>query len=887
MTDLPIKESQVGILENYLKSRGFVYEPILEDMLDHLYMDIKSKMQDGLSFMDAFEKVKTEFGSGGIDRVYFETIHNLNSFTMFKSYLISAWRNLRRQKIYTSINILGLVLGLSVFTTIGIYVEDELSYDKFHPSYENTYRVSARIISNGQEYNEATCQFPLAEALRSDFSGVASTVRIHKPYSIPLLRRNEVKFTEDQYYYVDDSFFEIFGHQLLQGDPALALKDPNSIILTEAAAARYFGQEDPLGQLIEFVEEDKTRSLKVTGIVEQHPHTHFKFDILVPLQFQLNRWKEWGDDDGPETKWFWTGTWTYAQFENHASQEIIQKELPSVVQKYFPTKWKEESSLEMDRIDRIHLHSHRLSEMSPNGSVTQITVFSTIALIILLIAVINFINLMSAQGLNYAKQVGVRKFLGALRLDIVLQFLMESILVVVCAGIIAAALTHFILIPQVNHITDKELSLIPYLIPRYVILYGVGLFVFGALAGVYPALVFARFDSLKILKGSLRSGKAGALLRQSFVVVQFMASVVLIIAVLVISYQREYIGSMDIGFDRENILVIPASGTINDRLEAFKNEVKKLPGVIGISATLDVPGRGTSSIRFIPEGHSFDQPEQLPITYVDHDFMETANLELAYGRFFDRSHPSDPERAFIINEKAARLLGWESDAVGKKMQMFAPGSPEIGKRGEIVGVIRDYNFESIHNPIRPLVMILHTTYDYYLVKYKGVELNELSTGLTNIWSQFDPQWPMEPYLMDQSLKDLYASEEKLSRVTNYGMFFALLIAFIGIFGLSSFIMNRRTKEVGIRRVLGSSTYNILAILSRNFIVMVTLANVLAWPIAYYLLQSWLANFEYNVGLSWTVFFMASIVSFMIACLAIGYHTLKISKTDPVHSLRYE
>ncbi len=882
-----LKDGQVLLIEEHLKSKGFFYEPIFYDLLDHLCMSVSSKMKEGLSFIDAFEWAKREFGKDGLDRVYFQTIGSLTPVTRLRNYAKSAWRNIRRQKMYTSINLLGLILGIAVFTTISLYVSDEFHYDTFHP--RGVYRVGTFISSNGQTYDQAVSQFPIGKAIKNDVTGIQEAFHMHRPNELPLLRRGDLKFTEDKFYYVDKTFFDVFGYQLIEGDPDASLRDPNSILLTQEAASRYFGQADPMGKTIEFMKDGVGHSLTVTGIVkDENSRSHFKFEILVPIDFLFNYWVNRYGAVGPAEGWFWTGAWTYVKLDEETDPSAVAEQLPAIVEKYFPNKWKEESKLTLDPIESIHLHSNRLAELEPNGSFNQVIVFSTIGFVVLLIAIINFINLMSAQGFSYSKQVGVRKFLGALKLDIVQQYLIESIMLSFAAGLIAILLVQFVLLPEINSVTGKYLSLTTYLTPPHILLFIAALILIGTLAGIYPSLSLAKLNTLKTLKGVLQVGKGGSMIRQSFVVIQFVASVILIISVIVINSQNEFILSMDPGFDKHNVLVVEASELVNERSDTFKDEIRKVAGVSGVSGVLNIPGRGTNSIRFIPEGRPIDQPEQLPITYSDYDLIEVSGLQLASGRFFERSQSTDPEKAFVINEEAAKLFGWTNEeAIGKGMQMFAPGSSEIGKIGKVIGVVKNYNFESVYNPIRPLVIIMHTNLNFYLVKFNSVGVESLTEDIENVWSAFDPARPMESYLMDSSLEELYQKEQKLSWITNYGMGFALVIALIGIFGLSSYLLSRRTKEVGVRRVLGSNQSSLMYLLSRNFLGLILIANVMAIPIGYYLMNSWLQNFVFRVDLSWTAFLIAAITSLVLAFLAIGYHVYKISRTDPINSLRYE
>lgn len=812
-----------------------------------------------------------------------KTMSNSNNKAMFKNHLKLSWRNLKNQKLFTTINLVGLVLSTIVCLNIYLFIKDELSYDIFHKGYQDSYRVAASIKSGGIFYHEATSQFPMASALKSSFPEVEIATRIFRPLQDPLMSYGENKYIESGFLFVDSSFFDHFGFELIAGDKKNALRNQNSVVITERIAQKYFGELDPLGKILKYNDQ---QSLEVSGVVRNTSiNSHIKFDFISPLQLQLSFWRAVSGSQGRENKWFWTGAWTYIKLAESTNRSEFVAKLPQFVTDHFPAKWRDESYLTLQRIDEIHLTSDRNYEIEPNGSLSNVKVFGIIGLILMIIAIINFVNLILAQSINRTKQIGISRNLGASRTGIASQIIIETIVVCITAGVLGLLITYFT-VPVINSIIDKSIDFSGFLTTANLVIYFLIFIFIGFVAGLYPSYYLSDPVKTNIL-GYQAAGSKRSIIKETLLGMQFIASVVLIISVIIISAQREYIYTKNIGFDKDNMLIVKARQDVNKQYEAFKSELEKHPEVIKMTGIREVPGQGLGSWRFVPEGGNHAEPELLPHTFVGYDFLSTADIELTIGRFFDKAHPADIRNAFVLNKEAVKQLGWEENPIGKSLELFAPGQETIMKKGQVIGVIENYHFESLHHPLKPAIFSLTPNFGNYMIKFNTNDFGELISKLESSWAQFSEKWPLEYYLLDEELSQLYSREEKLSSLINVAVGIALIIACIGIFGLSSFMIANRTKEVGIRRVLGISTNAIVYLLSKNFLLIVLIANVLAWPIAYIAMSSWLSNFEYAVSIEWAAFAISALVTLLVAFGITCFHALKTASINPVKSLRYE
>ncbi len=799
---------------------------------------------------------------------------------MFKNLIKTSARNLLKNKTYSIISIFCLSLGLIACFNIGLFVDDELKHDKFHPDYRDIHRITAKIISGGSIYDEARCQFPLARAFKSTFPGVVETVRMHKVKS-PLIVYEENKFLENKFLFADASFFELFGFELVKGQADEVLKHPNSVVLTESTAKKYFGNDDPIGRSIKYNNE---QLLKVTGIARDFRQSHIDFDFVASLDFLFGLWRESRGPNGPSTKWYWTGAWTYARFENDLQKELIEEQLPSFVKTYFPEAWKNQASLHLQRIDRIHLTSDLIREIKPNGSLQNVSIFSLLAILLLFISCFNFVNLMTAQGLLRARKMGIKRVLGASNFHIIGQVLFEAIIICFVSGILALLVT-YLTVSDLNTLVNKTIDFEDYLTPLNLLLFIAAILTLGVLAGLYPAIHFSRFGHTSVQKGTQSAYERKNGIREILVGVQFLFSVILIISVIIIHDQRAFLANKDLGFDKESVLVIRAQKDQNKNFNAFKSELLRISDVVSVCGVYDAPGEDINSIRFIPEGGSKSNPVSLLISTVGHDFLKTLNIDMLEGRFFSEEFQSDYDDAFVLNEAAVKELGWEGDPIGKKLDMFGGGTDEIAMEGKVIGVMKDYHHESLHTSVKPIVFNVFDGRRYYLVKFKTNDYKQLISSINAVWEGFGQLWPMEYQLLDERMEALYQKEEDLSRLMDIALYLALLIACIGIFGLSSYIIQGRIKEASIRRVLGSTINSLLVLLSRKFLILVVVSNITAWPITYYLMSNWLNNFEFSVEINFLLFLFAGLVTLSITFVITGFHSFKVAKVNPVDNLR--
>ena len=627
--------------------------------------------------------------------------------------------------------------------------------------------------------------------------------------------------------------------------------------------------------------------LKVTGVIEDVPSTsHFNFDFIAPLGFQLDIWKSENTLNGREKQWYWTGAWTYLLLKNPESNKELSSKFPGFVKKYFPDRIKGGITLGLQNLKDIHLYSHLEDEIEINGSILFVYIFSAIAFFILLIASMNFINLTTAQSLKRIKEVGIRKTLGATKKALIYQVFIETSISVFISLVLAFGLVELFL-PQFNNITGVKAGLFLISVSDWVILIFIVLFAVILLSGIYPAYFISKFDPINSVKGTYNGRPSKNYLRKTLVITQFSISIALMIGVLVIVKQLKYIQAKDLGFNKSNIICIKARPEIDSKFETFKEELLKNPSIINASATSNIPGKQFYTYRFVPEGKSIENPVVLPLLNVDYDFLKTLSINIKLGRDFSKEHPSDSSTAFIVNQAALKELGWEKDPLGKKISLFAAGTNEIERSGNVIGVIDDVIYESLHQAVKPMVLVLGGYTESYIIKYTKGNVNETINYINQVWNKFDPDWPMEYSFLSNNLTKNYRSENNLQSIVNYFTLFALFIACLGLFGLTALIVEQKTKEIGIRKVLGANIIGLTYTLSKQFILWVLLANIVAWPLAFYFMDKWLDNFAYRIEMPYWVYIVATIVALIIALFTVCIRAVKAATINPVKSLRYE
>jgi len=799
-----------------------------------------------------------------------------------KNYFNIAVRNLIRQKGYSLINALGLSLGVACFILILLFIQDELRYDRYHEKANRIYRLTENIAPAERSSSQP---FSVAPTLAHDYPAmIEHAVRFFNMQAPTLTLDNgpQLRFNERKFFFVDSTVFEVFTFPFAKGDPKTALLEPYAVVMTEAMAKKYFGSTDAMGQTLRF---EGQHNLKVTGIIAPVPeNSHFKFDFLASFSTIT------GMQNGVKPQgWNWNPCWTYLLLTEGTSPEALAAQLPGFVKAYFPDNIRDRVSLHLQALTNIHLRSHLDFEIEPNSNIAYVYIFSVIAGFVLLIACINFMNLATARSAKRAREVGMRKVLGAERAQLIRQFLGESFIMSLLAVALALPLVDLSL-PFLNAFLGKALALDLFgnsvLLPSLI---GVVVLV-GFAAGIYPAFVLSAFRPLQVLKGrlNLTGFDWTAVMRKGLVITQFAISIILIIGTLFAYKQLRYLQQAHLGFDKEQVVMINIlRANLASRYEELKNRLLQNSNVLRVTTSEEVLGSKYQTNPFKPQG--FTENQQFQRLMVGHDFVETFNLELVAGRSFSKEYSTDDSLAVMINEAMVRHLNWGSPQA-------ALGKGFIGRRRTqvVIGVLKDFHYASLHNSIGPFVLDMadtegqHNFFDRYLaVRIAPENFQETLAALQQTWSEFLPNRPFEYFFMDDEFEKLYRAEANLSRIAGAFAAFAIFVGCLGLFGLTSFTSEQRTKEIGIRKTLGASVANVTALLSKDFIKLVLLANVVAWPVAWFAMNEWLQNFAYRIETSWWVFALAGGLALLIALLTVSTQAIKAALANPVESLRYE
>lgn len=804
-------------------------------------------------------------------RKYYPTNHT----AMFKNYLLVAIRNAFKHKFYATINVLGLAIGMTCCLLLFLYVSQELNYDAFHSKSDRIYRLVTDIKTPTETLNIGETSSPMAVYMKSDFPEVENIVRLDEAQF--LLQKDGQTFQEDNAMLADSTFFQVFSFNLLSGNPNTALEAPFSLVLTKSAATKYFGNEDPLGQrLILENEYDCT----ITGVMENVPeNSSFDFDMLISLSTRLEAvypqaTEQWGNFMNV----------SYVLLAEQADPDALESKLPDFLSKYIS---------EQDRSEGMDytLHLEPLSDVYfserggfKTGSMINVKIFAVIALFILLIACINFMNLATARATERAKEVGIRKVIGAVRRQLTTQFLFESILLSMVAVLIAVLLSE-LLLPIFNQLAGKQVAISVLNNGNHLAVFFISALIIGLLAGLYPALVLSRFGSAAILKGRFSSSRRGIVLRKLLVVTQFAISMVLIVGTLVIYVQLDYMQNQALGFKKDQMLVIDFQGddAIDDRTETFKEQLLDIPGVVSASASSSVPSQTNSHAYSEIENPEGDmQASNVNLFYVDDDFLNQYQMKVAAGRFFSDAFSTDSS-AMIVNETLAKSYGYASpqDIIGKKFSQW-------GVEGEIIGVVKDYHFRSLQQEIAPMTIRMSPQFArYFTLTIQPDNLTNTLAELTDKWQDLAPQRPLDFFFVNESFDQLYRTEARFGQLFIYFASLAIFIACLGLLGLISYTVMQRTREIGVRKVLGATEQSIVRLLSADFLTLLLIAFVIATPIAWYTLQQWLSNFAYRTTIPWWVFALAGLTATLIAMLTISFQAIKAAIANPVDSLRSE
>ena len=806
---------------------------------------------------------------------------------MLKNYLTIAFRNLLKYKVYTFINLLGLAVGLACVLVIIAYVKLEFSYDQFHAHKDRIYRVAAYVsFLDGDEVRTAATYAPLASWLEGNFASIEKLARVF-PYPTLVYTDPASKFKEDYFAFADSTFFEIFTFEPVAGELSMALDRPFSVVITQKIAHRFFGNINPIGEALTFEDDNGKHTFTVTAVIEDMPqHSHFSFDYVASFS-SLPTVMPWYNN------WHYPFMYTYLLLQEGASPDTLAKGFTQLVENRRDLAQDGESKYEvfLQPLTGIHLHSDLEGEMQGSGNYMYVMLFVLAAGFILFIACINFMNLATSTASQRAREVGVRKILGAARKQLIVQFLGESLMTVLLAFVIAFGLAELMLLFFFNAFVGKVLSLHFLFQWSYAILLVMAIVLISLLAGLYPAFFLSQFRPIKVLTGRLQTYLGVVNVRKGLVIFQFFISGVLLLGTMVVWQQVNFLMNKELGFDKEHIITLHlVASDDQERCKELKNEIARDSRVISATVSSGYPGKetGVQYFEYFPENRVGDEKYYFPTLGVaDEDFIKVYGIDVVQGRNFSPDYPNDIKDAFLINEKAAERLGWENP-VGKTLTMLAYNGVE--KEGKIVGVIEDFHYQSLHHPIEPLVVQMippSWMTEYLSVKFHPGNLKASVDYIREQWQAFNPERPIEYTFLDQSLQDLYQREEKVSKVFTWFAGLAIFISCLGLFGLSAFTAARRTKEIGIRKVLGASVFSIIRLLSKEYFWLVAPAMVLAFPCAWYLLHRWLENFAYHVEMGVGVFVLTSTAMLVIAWLTISYQSIRAATVNPVESLKDE
>ncbi|MEL6252052.1 MAG: ABC transporter permease [Bacteroidota bacterium] len=800
---------------------------------------------------------------------------------MLKNYLKVAIRNLIKNKAYSAINILGLALGLMVSIIVFLYVKDETSYEKHVKDYDQIYRIGIKASLMGLDMDAPVSCNPMANSLRTEFPEVITATRIRSMRQEIMLAHEEKKIYIQDGTRADSFFFQVFNYTFVHGDPHEALKDDNSMVLTEETARKFFGEENPMGKIIRY---DDRQDYIVQGVVaEPNGKSHFHFDFFIP-------------QNDLQPVWISNNFYTYVKlrpetdpiaFRDKMSEKFTGYIKPNVEQ--FLQITMEEfmeagNSFEYDMhsIASIHLYSHRDWELKQNSDIMYIYIFIAVAILVLLIAGINFMNLSTARSSKRAKEVGIRKVSGASRAMLISQFLIESILQSVIALFIAFIMVEFFL-PGFNQVMKTDLVLLN---ESFATTLGFALIVtmiYGLFSGSYPALFLSGFQPIKILKGDMTKTKEGAFFRKALVVVQFAASIILIIGMSVIFLQISFMHNKNLGFKGDQVMVVPIqTDKMANNFDDYKGQFEKIPGVLGVGRSSYLPGDTPNQNMFELEGRK----EQLPLwnMEVDFDFFKTLGLEMAEGEPFRKELEDDSTTTYIINEAAVKSFNLENP-IGKRIVDHFDNSRK--KYGKVIGIVKDFHIEGFTSDIKPMILSTRSNLWWTSFKLESENMSETIASVEKAWNRVEPSHPFRYTFLDASFGSLFEQQENFGTMFLYLTILAIIISCMGLYGLAAFTAEQKTKEIGIRKVLGASIPQLMQMLSSDFLKLVLLANIIAWPASLILARNWLSGFSYQIDMPWLPFILAALAALLIAMVTVSHQAYLAAVSDPVKALKYE
>ncbi len=802
---------------------------------------------------------------------------------MLTNYLKIALRNLLKNKVYSVITISGLAIGLTGFILIGIYVRKETSFDKAFAKAQSIYRINTKVDVNGIQNTYSSAHYPAAHDMVAEYPEVIHALTLYDPIPfqgvVPRIKYGEHAFSERRFLFTDSSFFTFFDFPLAYGDAGTALREVNSMVVTHETSLKLFGPGNPVGKLVSF---NDSISFKITGVLAPiRFNTHLRFDYLaysktliqalVGQNIQL--------DDSYIGMWYYS----YVMLSSNASPENLQQQFPDFVKRHYPPRYTDNhAALVIQHVGDIHLESQFANgDLSPNGNIAYLYVLSIIGTLLLVTACINFINLSTARYMTRAKEVGLRKVVGANRIQLIAQFTAEAVLITLLSGAVSLAGV-FWMIPFFNQLANASLEANEFLNPETIYRAIVFFVAVGILSGVYPALILSGFQPIRVLKGMAELPGQGFSLRKVLVVVQFAVSITLIIGTLVIYSQLEFLKNKSMGFDRDQVVILPVPGlSIFRQYPTFKQEVVRLSNVKSVTnLSHDL---GQSNLAYYPviaEGK--DEEQMVPEMYAGYDFLETFGIPMVAGRFFDPEFNSDSTLAFVINESAAKTFGW-TDAIGKKLKGGFRGSDST----RVIGVVKDFNFDPLKSGIGPLAIQFGRAFGNVAIKLGSGNNRSTVKEIEQIWMRIYPEIPFNYYFLDEGLRATYAEEERIGKIYTVFCSLALFIASMGLFALASYTIRRRLKEISVRKVLGASASGIIVLIYRDFLLLIMVAFAIATPASILIFKGWLSGFAYHISLKPVYFILAVGVVILISWITLAFQMIRASQVNPAVILKSE
>ncbi len=802
---------------------------------------------------------------------------------MLKQQIVIALRIMLRNLNYSIINIGGLAIGLVAFIFIIIYITDELKYDRHHEKAGRIYRVNRFYNSNEVNENAATLSFPAGPALQFEYPDMIEKVCRFFDFQVSKIffeYRNDsneiVRFNERNFFLADSTVFEMFTFPFVEGDPKTALLRPNSIVVTESTARRYFGDESPVGKTLrieEFVD------MEITAVIRDLPsQSHFKIDILGSLA----TFRQLGGGQLPQT-WIWNPCWTYVLLKEGVSPDMLEDKFPEFYETHYFDLSNQDVILYLQPLTDIHLRSHHDFEMQANSNYIYIYILSSIAAIVLILGCINFMNLTTANSACRTREIGIKKVFGSSRNRLTIQFLGETIILSFIAMVIAGVLVE-LLLPGFNRFTGKMVSE-NFLLEPISLVFAVCLAcLVGLFAGIYPAIFLSSFKPVTILKGTLSGGVRSGIARKILVVFQFSISIALIIGTLIVFGQLRYIRNADLGFNRDQVIILPAVRDIVLNYRTFKQELLQHQDIKYVTGMEDILGVNHNTRQVVIEELNPEQSFWYPMFIVKHDFLEAFDIEVVEGRGFSKEILSDTVNAIMINETMAKNLGWtKEEAIGKRIR--ADGDERV------IGVFKDFHILSLHSPMNNFILDLHrietAAFQYVVIRVKSRNYEDLLKFIEDKWNNLAPTRPFEYSFLDQELNNMYSEEDKFGTFSVMLTILAMIIASLGLVGLTAFLAEQKTKEIGIRKALGATVGNVIKLLSNEFIRLIIIANLIAWPAAWFFTHRWLQNFYRRIDINWLLFLFAAIIALALALAITSYRAIRVSARNPADTLRYE